>query len=148
MCLILASVKQMWYNGLNNLVKSYRQFIAERRQPLLYHGTSSKLVPEILKHGLLPGENGYIYVTTDVDTAAEEAYCTVVGDYSGAAGIGGDPVVLEIDRDLLPSMRWESDPEYYTGPIRTTHAFRTRKAIPATAIQIAHKTLRVPSWCQ
>lgn len=118
---------------------SFLQFIAEE---LVFHGTSSKFSPDILKHGLVPANRknpknpARVYVAHHSASARDEADRTVNGDdmTSGKkrSGVGGEPHVLVIDKDhpSLKNHKWKPDSEYGSGI-----ASHTDKHIPPEAIK-------------
>lgn len=118
----------------------------------VYHGTSSKFLPDILKNGLEPGNlksgnmKGLVYVTRDPEIARREAGYTVHGDFDGEReGVGGHQVVLKIDRSH-PSMRKAKffvDDHYHDDDpgIHSVHSFATSSPIHPEAITV-HQQFR------
>jgi hypothetical protein len=89
----------------------------------------------------------HIYITNDAYIANGEACNTVYGDVTGQDGVGGEPVVLKIDR-FHPSFRkskpWKKDTEYHNPEyddidIHSIHSFSSRKRIHPDAIVSYHK---------
>lgn len=72
----------------------------------LYHGTSSKHLPSILEHGLLPRR--YAASNWEAASSADRVYFTnAYGMYFSQAacrGTNADLVIVEIDTDLLPDL--------------------------------------------
>ena len=81
----------------------------------LFHGTSSKYLPSILKTGLIPNKENKLYIDTEQHIATREAHDTVYGGgiLNKSEARGGLPVVLAIELDLKDNHRWYLDPDYH-----------------------------------
>lgn len=118
----------------------------------VYHGTSSKYLHKIRNEGLKPGNRknssdpALVHITNDPHIASEEASYTVYGDVSGKPGVGGDPVIVKLDR-FHPSFRackpFRADSNYHIpgatdmGP-HDIHSFAVNAHIPPEAIVSVH----------
>ena len=121
-------------------MKTFGQFLIERKYQYLFHGTSSVYKNSIQQHGLLPGaetsgketkEDG-VYLTTDFHLAVREAGFTVNGE-NGEEGVGGSKVVVVIDRTKVRGLRRDNDYHMF-GRMKDSTAFIASDAILPTAI--------------
>lgn len=127
----------------------------------VYHGTSSNYLDGIKKDGLKPStgkgtrSKKQTYVTRDPEAAALEAHATVHGDRpTNTKGVGGNPVVLKIDR-LHPSFRDKAhkftiDKAWHKKKhkIHDVHAFHRESGIHPDAIVGVHHAVTVKSGYQ
>jgi hypothetical protein len=119
----------------------------------VYHGTSSIFLHKIRHEGLKPGKRknpsdpALVHVTRDQGIAGDEAMYTVHGDVSGEPGVGGDPVIVKIDR-FHPSFRackpFRMDSNYHMPGatdigVHDLHSFAANAHIPPEAIVSFHK---------
>lgn len=107
----------------------------------LYHGTTSKNVASIKKHGLRPSHDGYNYVSIHPDLAAREAHNTVSGDEPGLGEKkprGGKPVIIHVNRRHPAVRGFQEDPAYKNTDEAKT-SFRTKNHIPPEAITHVEK---------
>ena len=102
----------------NNFPLSHKDLDVNSTDPgVVWHGTSSEYVEQIMRDGLRPGS----YLTNSRSTAEQEAEYEVYGDpyaigpdgkYVENKGIGGHPVLLAIQTKDLKGNAFRIDDEY------------------------------------
>lgn len=104
----------------------------------LYHGTSSELLPEITKHGLLPTQDpidpdttteGYVYLTGEMGSWSTGGSAWFYARRA-AAHFGGSPVILRVIVDFD-----DLEPDLDDADLRSFDVqYRTERAVPPGAI--------------
>jgi len=96
----------------------------------MYHGTSLRALPEILREGLKPGEAGYVYLASEPETAG----------YFIWAFHRGKGAILEVDASGLPLEPDDFEEELGDRPIDRKlfrgKIFQTATRIPPSRIRI------------
>lgn len=132
---------------------TFIQFILLEANVPLYHGTASKYLSSILKHGIEAKPHGTysqpenkVFVTTNLQKAHREAKETTEGGgYAGHSnkGIGSHPIVLKI-HPKLAGKGWKVDKDYHgqygVEPIKKNqrtkiHAYYKNESVPGHAIE-------------
>lgn len=103
------NLEDLWHDGDAAVRRK-----AAGKDVWLYHGTSSLLLPDILKHGLLPGENVIdaktpgVFLTTQPGHGYNDGGTAAFYAARAAQHFGGDPVVLRV---LVPFDDLQPDPD-------------------------------------